>query len=417
MILLDDKVEVSWNVKNKDHYINNGYIFTKFNDKFYVNISDLKENSNAKIKVSCDYCGKEYYIPYFQYRRSICKHPKIACQECSGNKIAEYTLERRRNNMYREIISFCDRNEYKLLTEKDELTNTKSEVKYICPVHGEVTTKVTSILSGKKCYRCSRHTALLKKASTTLHDRQQHLYSKALDAANSNGYTLLTNATEINKNTDIIKYSCPTHGIHSMRISNFINGRKCPDCAIERIKECNKMPYDQVENRIRKYGGLLLNKKEYKNSSCKNLRIVCPECGDEFVTSFNNFCQHNGQVCERCSGIESMGERRIRHFLDGLGIKYEQEKWFSDCRDIKPLPFDFYLPELNIIIEYDGKQHYTDRGYKRKFYSDTLEYTQKHDAIKNEYCQISGFKLIRIPYWEFNNIEKILAKNLHEDIV
>lgn len=83
------------------------------------------------------------------------------------------------------------------------------------------------------------------------------------------------------------------------------------------------------------------------------------------------------------------------------------------------MPFDFYLPNHNILIEYDGEQHYYDRGYKTGMFRDTLEYTQMHDKIKTDYCINNNIKLIRIPYWDYNNIDTILNKelNLHEDIV
>lgn len=72
--------------------------------------------------------------------------------------------------------------------------------------------------------------------------------------------------------------------------------------------------------------------------------------------------------------------------------------------DIRPLPFDFYLPEYNICIEYDGEQH--NRSVKH-FGGDKAFYTRiKHDNIKNEYCKNNGISLLRIPY--FKNIEEEL---------
>ena len=137
------------------------------------------------------------------------------------------------------------------------------------------------------------------------------------------------------------------------------------------------------------------------------------------VTSFRNFIQHGGQVCNKCMKSGSQGERRIKQYLERNNIEFVQEKVFQDCKDIRPLPFDFYLPRYNVIIEYDGEQHFTDRGYKTNRFRDTLEYTQYHDDVKNSFCKRFGIKLIRIPYWKYNSIEAILeeALCLHEDIV
>ena len=64
--------------------------------------------------------------------------------------------------------------------------------------------------------------------------------------------------------------------------------------------------------------------------------------------------------------------------------------------------FDFYLPDKNILIEYDGSQHFDKTS---KFYSKDLIQT---DKIKNEYCSKNNIHLIRIPYTKFNQIEEIL---------
>ena len=88
-------------------------------------------------------------------------------------------------------------------------------------------------------------------------------------------------------------------------------------------------------------------------------------------------------------------------------IDFEQEKRFDDCRDIRPLPFDFYLSNYNLIIEFDGRQHFEEFGFGNHMV------TVKHDKIKNQYCQSHGIDLIRIPYWEGDNIENIIQNKLN----
>ena len=124
-------------------------------------------------------------------------------------------------------------------------------------------------------------------------------------------------------------------------------------------------------------------------------------------------------MCDDCYRKESIGERRIRQYLERHCIPYIPEAWFHDCRDIKPLPFDFYLNENNTIIEFDGKQHFYDG---KKFFHNTYDYeiTKRHDKIKNKYCEDNSINLIRIPYWKLNEIDIILDTKLnysHEDIV
>ena len=79
---------------------------------------------------------------------------------------------------------------------------------------------------------------------------------------------------------------------------------------------------------------------------------------------------------------------------------------FSDCRDKIELPFDFYLPDYNMCIEYDGIQHFKDNGWFR----DSCEQIQKRDKIKDGYCLGKGIRLVRINYKEKNKVEDMLNK-------
>jgi len=49
---------------------------------------------------------------------------------------------------------------------------------------------------------------------------------------------------------------------------------------------------------------------------------------------------------------------KIREWLETNKVKFISQKWFNSCRDKRPLPFDFYLPDLEMCIEYDGSQHF-----------------------------------------------------------
>ena len=93
---------------------------------------------------------------------------------------------------------------------------------------------------------------------------------------------------------------------------------------------------------------------------------------------------------------ESVSETKIRTILDKTNIKYEYQKRFN-CLNGKSL--DFYLPEHNILIEFDGSQHYFNKG-KLWGGEDGLKSRQKNDAIKTQYCLDNNIKLIRIRYDE-----------------
>ena len=134
--------------------------------------------------------------------------------------------------------------------------------------------------------------------------------------------------------------------------------------------------------------------------------IECPK-GHEFKMTFNHFS--TGTRCPFCK--ESKGERTIEKYLIKNNIKYVRQHRFDDCKYERKLPFDFYIPSLNTLIEYDGELHYKSVDYFGG--DDHYNKTLIRDKIKDSYCKNNNIKLIRIPYWELNNVESILNNNLN----
>ena len=93
--------------------------------------------------------------------------------------------------------------------------------------------------------------------------------------------------------------------------------------------------------------------------------------------------------------------------------KFKYQKSFKNCRDKNPLPFDFYLFDYNLIIEFDGEQHYVEND----LFSTSLLEIQTHDDIKNKFCLENNINLLRIRYSELNKntiietIKNFLEKN------
>lgn len=112
----------------------------------------------------------------------------------------------------------------------------------------------------------------------------------------------------------------------------------------------------------------------------------------------------SGYGCPQCN--ESKGERKIRIWLQQNKISYIFQYKYVDCKDKNPLPFDFYLPDYNCIIEYDGEQHYKANDYFGGI--EKLKIQQKHEKIKNEYCKNNGILLLHIPYYKYKNIKEEL---------
>lgn len=120
------------------------------------------------------------------------------------------------------------------------------------------------------------------------------------------------------------------------------------------------------------------------------------------------------KVVVSCGCIQSSGENKIQSILENSKITFEKEKRFEDCINPKTktkLRFDFYLPDYNLCIEYDGKQHFFENNTWAE--KESLQEIRYRDSIKTEYCKNHNINLIRIPYTDFDKIDK---KYLREKI-
>lgn len=309
---------------------------------------------------------------------------------------------------YKQIKEKCEEKGYELITKQNEIMNNQSLVTYICPIHGEYTTRVTSIMQGKSCYKCSRNNALTKAWQKRKGNYHDNTYEKLLNACKQNSYEPLFDDESDLRYHSYVKYICPKHGVKQIRVGNLINGKRCNECNIEYKHELFKFTPDEVVDRIENLGSKIYNPEEYINQDIKNLIVSCPRCGSKFTTSLKHFLQHGGQQCSGCYRKESIGELRIRHYLEDHDIKFDSEKMFDDCRDNGMLRFDFYLPDMDIAIEFDGEQHFIDNHY----FNYDFNKNRLHDEIKTQYCIDHGIKLIRIPYKKLDYINDILEKEI-----
>ena len=143
--------------------------------------------------------------------------------------------------------------------------------------------------------------------------------------------------------------------------------------------------------------------RDYSDNRTIKWKCRCNLCGNENVY----ISASNMKKQESCGCVhESKGSRKIKQILQENNIKFVQEKRFSDlifADTKKQARFDFYLPDYNTIIEYDGRQHFIQGNgvYDNK---EKFEKTQFHDQIKNDYCKSKEIKIIRIPYTYYDKI-------------
>lgn len=129
-------------------------------------------------------------------------------------------------------------------------------------------------------------------------------------------------------------------------------------------------------------------------------KIYCKcKCGNIFYNNINALMD-GSHVCGECGGKMSKISRMVALWLSQHDIKYELEKSFNDLYGDKYLlKFDFYLPQYNICIEVDGKQHDEIVNFGNDTYNIALlkfQKGQKYDKLKNQYCKDNNIKLLRI---------------------
>lgn len=158
--------------------------------------------------------------------------------------------------------------------------------------------------------------------------------------------------------------------------------------------------------------------------TCGSNKLIywkCNTCGHEWEAIINGRSNGYKTGCPECS--ESKGEKRCIEILTKYNIYYDIQYTFNDLVGLGGglLKFDFAVfgdkekTKLRLLIEYDGEFHYKVIKYKNEpieIAEQRFKKQQYHDKRKNNYCNKNDIIVIRIPYWDFNNIEEILIKCL-----
>lgn len=286
-----------------------------------------------------------------------------------------------RKHTYEEIKTYIESYGYTLLST--EYKNNKQKLDMLCDHNHEIHISYHDFSTGHRCPYCSKN---------IISENDVKVY------LNEFGYELIGEYKNTNSKA---WFKCPKGHIIDMTFGRFKAGHRCREC-----QHGQKNKYEDIKNYFASYGYTLVG--DYKRRDEK-LELICPS-GHEIKISYD--CFRKGVRCCKCNG--SNGEKEIMSFLDKNSVCYEPQYPFEDCRDKQPLPFDIYLPMHNICIEYQGKQHYEPinfGGCSDEQAIENFKIIQLHDKIKMEYCKTHNIQLIQIPYWHFNDIEKILKEN------
>lgn len=184
-----------------------------------------------------------------------------------------------------------------------------------------------------------------------------------------------------------------------------IRQQKIKSCGCLKKANTRKINFKDLTNQ--RFGKLTVQYESQKRIDKHCVWHCLCDCGNEVEIIGKNLL--NGSTSS-CGCVKSSGETKLNEVLKQLNIKFETQKTFENCQNILPLKFDFYLPEINTIIECQGKQHYEPVeifGGKKRF-----EQQIKCDRIKENWCKDNNIKLIKIPYYEYKNINQNYIKKL-----
>ena len=362
IILITKIVNTRWNFYNKEHYISKGHVFTQYNKNLIVNVYDLPPKSDAIVEVECDYCGKripKLWKKFLKGRETI---EKDACSDCN--------------------------------TEK----------------HKDVYFALHGIYHPSQKEESKLHMAEIKR---------KYNIKQISDMFLKEGYILIT--TEYINNAQRLYYICPKHGEKYITLNHFLNGKRCNQCQKERISDLQRYTINDVENLIHNYdNNIEIIEIIYNTYNDNSIKIKCIECGHVFKTKLGILLYYNKKRCNHCTNVQSYSEYVTESFLTNNNFLFDSEVTFDGCFYINKLSFDFTTynkidNSVFKIIELDGQHHFKPvcfGGIKKEKAIEEFEKVKIKDNIKNTYCQNNNINLLRIPYWEFDNIEDILKREL-----
>lgn len=359
----------------------------KTNEEFLLEISDLVgdeytvleeyKNSTQKILFQHNTCGHSFYMKPNHFLRGQ------RCTHC--NKTKRKTIDGFKNDVF-EVVG----DEYEVLSTEYINNKTKIDIKHnVCGHILHITPN--GFLRGNRCIYCS---GKLKKDT---YQFQKEMYNLVGDE-----YSLVSEYTTTMDKVTLLHNCCG----HKFQVTpnHFLRGSRCPKC---------QGVYRKTLEDFKKEVSLITDDEysvvgdKYINTSSKIL-MKHNACGNIFNVVPNNFLS-NYTRCPACK-ISSKGELAISSFLDNNNIDYISQKTFDDFKDKKYLSYDFYIPDKNILIEYQGIQHEKPIdffGGKKHF-----DYQKSHDDMKRKYAKDNGFILIEIWYYDYKNIEDILVSRL-----
>jgi len=342
------------------------------------------KNSSTKIEIICLSHGSFFQRPNNHLLG-------IGCPKCGSENSA--------NKQRMPLEDFLSK-AYTIHGNYYDYTNvnyvsTHQHVTIVCQVHGPFNQAPSGHLAGRGCVYCAAkiNADQQRGSSQEFIERGIKVHGKTYDYSKIN---------YVNNNSPV-EIICSEHGSFFQTLNHHVLRKQgCPSCANR------DMDTAKFIKRAREIHG----EKYYYNSSiytrAKNkIEITCLVHGNFKQSADSHLAGHG---CELCTDlINSKGSKKVESWLNKNNFKYEREKTFDGLvskKGKKKFRFDFYLNNYKTLIEYDGEQHF--RAVSHWGGEKALKQTQENDKIKTSWALMNGFKLLRLSYLQFDDIDDIL---------
>jgi len=358
-------------------------------------------NYNTSIIVICDIKGHGN----FKVTPDNHRFRKSGCPICG--KLKSSLKQRKSQKKFLSQINKIFKNKYSF--EKVVYQGAKMPVIIICKKHGEHTITPDSLLKGSGCFVCGLIESGLnrRKSRISFIDAAEKKHGKKYDYSQTKYIKARIN----------IKIICNKHGEFEQLPYVHLMGSGCNDCGNEIIGKKLRNSIEKIIKILEEKRGTgnfdySLIYKTYKNNRSL-LLIRCIKHSKFFYQGADDHAQSGG--CEDCK-YKSIGEELVMSILSKENIEYIHNWGKHDCKLGKgKAKFDFYLPHQNLIIEYDGEQHFKPVQYGAMSKIDAIKefkIRKKYDKLKSDWAQNTQINFLRIKYNE--NPKPIIFKKLKE---
>lgn len=330
------------------------------------------------------------------------------CYHCGRERTIAARTITITNDIINEAKELCDKNNFTYVDLYKDNEQQKFMISFVCNNHKEFGVQQMGFHNMKRDIKGCKYCA---------HKQLPEWYIRDLISQKSPHITIQDSFTKL---TQKVTAHCNIHNYDYITTPQYIlQGSECEYCRIDKIAKANTLSQKKAQERVTKANPTIQMTGEYTGQHNKT-EFTCLKCGYSWIGSVMSMFT-NGTNCPKCGKNIYKGEARLEEILQKHNINYQRQYAIENCKDNKSLPFDFAIfdssKQLVALCEYDGEQHYrpVDFSGDKLMAKEQFKKTKKHDEIKNTYCKENNIPLIRIPYYEYNNMELFLIKKIIEN--